>query len=661
MGETETVRRNQNETRLRYWQDWMGRNDSAYSFENMKMDEREELYRGEKRDIEPLTKLDKVGPGKLRKAVHVRNIIAENIESCVSSAIPQPKVTARRREDEEKARLIENMLRNELDRLPMELLNDMAERTIPIQGGAYWLVDWDDTARSHGNVGEVTVKLLHPKEITPQDGVYTAVEDMDAIVLKLPQTKSWVKRQYGVDVDEEAEEEADVRTLDADASTAEDLVTVYIAYYRGDNGEVGRFSWCGESVLEDVEDYRTRQVRRCEACGEICAADEDECPACGSRKIKTEKLEEEKIWLEVKTAAGNVIPGAAEIMDAAGMVTLEPTKVPYYRVDSLPIFLQKNISVYGKLLGDSDVDKIRDQQNTINRMETKIIDRLVKAGTRITLPDRADFKVDPEDQERWYVGSAADKQLIDVYDFSGNLQYEMAYMTQAYEEARQILGITDSFQGRNDTTAKSGVAKQFAAAQSAGRLESKRVLKEAAYAELFKRIFQLKLAYCDEPRPVVSIDDRGDPEYGEFNRYDFLERDENGNWYWNDDFLFSCDTSAPLASNREQLWQDTTASLQSGAFGDPTQIETLIFYWSKMELLHYPGAADTKQAMERRLQEQQAQMMQQAQAQQQAMQMAGTQTENAAMQAAQQAAERDILRQVEDEARRAAMRDAGMR
>ena len=655
------MKRNQNETRLRYWQDWMGRNDSAYSFENMKMDEREELYRGEKRDIEPLTKLDKVGPGKLRKAVHVRNIIAENIESCVSSAIPQPKVTARRREDEEKARLIENMLRNELDRLPMELLNDMAERTIPIQGGAYWLVDWDDTARSHGNVGEVTVKLLHPKEVTPQDGVYTAVEDMDAIVLKLPQTKSWVKRQYGVDVDEENEEEADVRTLDADASTAEDLVTVYIAYYKGDNGEVGRFCWCGESVLEDVEDYRTRQVRRCEACGEICAADEVECPACGNRKIKTEKLEEEKIWLEVKTAAGNVIPGAAEIMDAAGMVTLEPTKVPYYRVDSLPIFLQKNISVYGKLLGDSDVDKIRDQQNTINRMETKIIDRLVKAGTRITLPDRADFKVDPEDQERWYVGSAADKQLIDVYDFSGNLQYEMAYMTQAYEEARQILGITDSFQGRNDTTAKSGVAKQFAAAQSAGRLESKRVLKEAAYAELFKRIFQLKLAYCDEPRPVVSIDDRGDPEYGEFNRYDFLERDENGNWYWNDDFLFSCDTSAPLASNREQLWQDTTASLQSGAFGDPTQIETLIFYWSKMELLHYPGAADTKQAMERRLQEQQAQMMQQAQAQQQAMQMAGTQAENAAMQAAQQAAERDIMRQVEDEARQAAMRDAGMR
>lgn len=655
------MRTEQNTTRLRYWQEWMSRNDSAYSAEEAKMDERELLYRGEKREIEPLTALDRGDGEKLRKAVHIRNIVAENIESQVSSAIPQPKVTARRREDEEKARLIENMIRNELDRLPMETLNDQAERTIPIQGGAYWMVDWDNTERNRGSVGEVAVKLLHPKEIVPQDGVYTDVADMDAIVLKLPQTKSWVQRKYGVDVDAEGEEEPDVRTVDADAATAEDLVTVYIAYYRGEDGTVGRFTWCGNRVLEDVEDYRTRQVRKCAECGEICTSDETECPACGSRRIRTEKLESEKVWVEIRTAAGAVIPGATAGTGEAGEAVIVPTEIPYYRVDDMPIFLQKNISTYGRLLGESDVDKIRDQQNTINRMETKIIDRLVKAGTRITLPDRADFRVDPNDGEKWYIGSASDKQLIGVYDFSGNLQYEMAYLAQTYEEARQMLGITDSFQGRNDTTAKSGVAKQFAAAQSAGRLESKRVLKEAAYAELFKRIFQLKLAYCDEPRPVVSMNDRGDPEYGEFNRYDFLERDENGGWRWNDDFLFSCDTSAPLASNRAQLWQDTTASLQSGAFGDPAQLETLIFYWSKMELLHYPGAADTKQAMEERLERErmQAQAQQAAQMQTQT-QGTGSNADAYAMaeSAARQAAERDVIRQVEEAARQQAERDA---
>ena len=116
-----------------------------------------------------------------------------------------------------------------------------------------------------------------------------------------------------------------------------------------------------------------------------------------------------------------------------------------------------------------DVDKIADQQNTVSRLETKIIDRLVKAGTRITLPDRADLRTDPEDGERWFIGSPADKSMIGLYEFSGNLQFEMAYLNQVYEEARQALGITDSFQGRRDETATSGVAKQFAAAQTAGR------------------------------------------------------------------------------------------------------------------------------------------------------------------------------------------------
>ena len=138
---------------------------------------------------------------------------------------------------------------------------------------------------------------------------------------------------------------------------------------------------------------------------------------------------------------------------------------------------------------------IRDQQNTSNRIEQKIIDRLMKAGTRITLPDRADLRTDPEDGERWYIGHPRAKSLIDVYDFSGNLQYELTYLAQVYEEARQIIGITDSFQGRQDTTATSGKAKEFSAAQAAGRLESKRVMKNAAYAELFETMFKFWLAY----------------------------------------------------------------------------------------------------------------------------------------------------------------------
>lgn len=51
-------------------------------------------------------------------------------------------------------------------------------------------------------------------------------------------------------------------------------------------------------------------------------------------------------------------------------------------------------------------------------------------------------------------------------------------------------------------------------------------------------------------------------------------------------------------------------NLQTGAFGDPAATDTLILFWSKMEELHYPGAAQTKKYLEDRLQrEQERQMM----------------------------------------------------
>ena len=61
-------------------------------------------------------------------------------------------------------------------------------------------------------------------------------------------------------------------------------------------------------------------------------------------------------------------------------------------------------------------------------------------------------------------------------------------------------------------------------------------------------------------------------------------------------------------------------NLQTGAFGDPTKTETLILFWSKMEALHYPLAAETKAFLEERLQRELEQAQQQA-AMQQAMQM----------------------------------------
>lgn len=587
-----------NKSRLQLWQDRLLKNENACQSALDAMDARQEIYLGSSRLI------SRVKGDRKTKAAHVRNLTAELIEAQVNSSIPQPKVTAKRKEDEGKARLIEDMLRNELDRLPFEQLNDMMERTVPIQGGACFLVEWDNRKRTHTTVGELAVTAVHPKQLIPQEGVTTGIQDMDYVILKLPQTKESLRKRYGVTLEELEQEEEDGKGTDT--------VTQYTAYYKNDSGGIGLYSWVNDTELEDLPDYQARRIKRCKDCGapKPEGGEKQPCPKCGCKEWEDSEEEFEELWDPIARSDGSTIPGvfAQEQEDGLGGVvtTAGPTRIPYYKPDIFPVILQKNVSVYGQLLGDSDVDKIADQQNTANRIETKIIEKLVKSGSYLVLPDDASLRADAEDMKVIRPGTPAAAQMISVKDMEGNISQDMAYLAQVYEEARQVIGITDSFQGRRDTTATSGRAKEFSANQAAGRLESKRVMKDAAYAQLFEAMFKFKLAYADEKRPVISRDMDGNPLYEEFNRYDFLEQDAAGEWCWNDQFLFSCDTSAPLASNREAMWQETRMNLQSGAFGDPTQLPTLILFWTKMEGLHYPLAGETKAYLEEELARQQA-------------------------------------------------------
>lgn len=605
--------------KLELWQKRLAEADAGFSGEREKMDHREKLYRGES-VLEPLVKGDKQG----KKPPHVRNIIFENIETQISSAIPQPKVTACRKKDEPLAAIIENFLRNELDRMDFEVMNDLAERTVPIQGGVLFLTEWDNLAGTHTTLGQLEETVIHPKQLAPQPGVYTGLKDMDWFIVKIPTTKAEILRKYGVDLRDEGEAEPQIRgTGDEDVSL--DAITQYIGYQKGERGGIDRYSWACDRELEDLEDYQARRQEICARCGapKTAGAEGGTCPGCGGTKWETRVRDHEEILVPVVTAMGHQIPGMVPGLGELGQEVMVPTKVPFYKPDVYPLVLQRSVSVFGQLLGNSDVDAIEDQQNTVNRMEKKIIDRFMKAGTRITLPNNAALRVDPEDQDVWYIDNAAQASLVNTYDFTGNLANELNYLAQVYEEGRQALGVTNSYQGRPDATATSGKAKEYAAAQAAGRLESKRVMKNAAYAAMFELMFKFQLAYADEPRPIRYRDHKGETQYGEFNRYDFLEQDAAGEWYWNDAFLFSVDTAGTLASNREAMWQETRQNFQSGTFGDPAATETQVLFWTKMELLHYPGAGDTRKYLEEKLVREQeaarqAQMMQLQMQQQQA-------------------------------------------
>lgn len=595
---------------LQLWQERLQKARAAYAAELGRMAEYEALYRG-------THEIDPVRGGTVKRpkqATSVRNVVAELVEAEVSSDIPTPKVTPQRKEDEQLAKTIEDYLRDELDRLPFERINDQDERTTPVHGGDLFLVEWDSAAMTHTTRGALSVRLLHPKQFIPQPGVYE-IPEMDYLFVQLAQTKEYIKTKYGKDVGDESEEEPDARSFDT--ATADDMVTENIGYFKNESGGIGRVAWCNDVLLEYMDDYQARRVKRCPKCDVTVTG--DKCPHCGTERLREEvessfpKLGEDGIPMErtvTEVASVNEM-GMPEVIERT-----EQEVIPYYKPDVYPVVLRRNVSRFGSLLGVSDVEMIRDQQMALNKLTSAVDIKLLGAGSYVVLPKGVQVRRTDEQLKVFEVEDPAQKSMIDAISMQPDISKDMAYISYTYQAMREQIGITDSFQGRADRTATSGTAKEFSAAQAAGRLESKRVMKNAAYADLFEVMFKFLLAYSDEPRPLVYKDPRGARQYGVFDKMDFLKYDDAGELYWDDEFLFSVDQTAPLAGNREALWQEARANLEKGCFGNPTEYQTLVMFWTIMEGLHYPLATEIKQQMEQRLQEQEMQMAQQAQMQQ---------------------------------------------
>ena len=597
---------------LQKWQTRLQKARQEYQHALDKMDESEALYRGTHKIDRTRGSTSKNNP---KEATTVRNVVAEIIEAEVSSDIPTPKVTPQHQEDEQLAKTIEDYLRDEIDRLPFERINDQDERTTPVHGGDLFLVEWDNTAMTHTTRGALSVSLLHPRQFIPQPGVYE-IPDMDYFFIQLAQTKDYIKNKYGVDVSTESEEQPDARGFDM--PTVDDMVTENIGYFRNRDGGIGRVAWCNDILLEYMEDYQARRIKRCSKCGMEMQG--DTCPYCGNAKS------EDSVENSFPRTDESGIPMTRiteEItLDEMGnpIVTQreEQEMIPYYKPDVYPVVLRRNVSCFGSLMGVSDVEMIRDQQMALNKLTSEVDIKLLAGGSYVVLPKGVQVKRTDEQFKVYEITSPEQKAMLDVITLQPNISQDMSYMQYTYQAMREQIGITDSFQGRADRTATSGTAKEFSAAQAAGRLESKRVMKNAAYADLFEVMFKFLLAYSDEPRPMTYKDTDGTQSYGVFDKMAFLKFDEAGEPYWDDEFLFSVDQTAPLAGNREALWQEARGNLEKGCFGNPQDYQTLVMFWTIMEGLHYPLATEIKQQMQKRLEEQQ--MMQQQAMQMQAMQ-----------------------------------------
>ena len=564
--------------------------------------------------------------GSDEEAKVVRNITYELVESQITGYIPTAKVDPKVWSDkgDRCAKSIEVMLSNKRNEINFEAMNDIDERYNPIYGGSVWLVEWDESIKSHNVFGDVAVQCLSPMHFTGQPHLYN-VQDMEYCFVEFSTTKEDIVRRYNVSytVAEEAENEDY-----SDEKTA----TLYVCYYKDDEGRICQYVWSGDTELSDITDFYSRKRKVCKKCGRVEAL----CN-CEKPKFELQNEEYEELTRDIQTSDG-VIPAFCEMIRDGQIVTelvttiatddmgqpivdnvngsyvpvltqievpkTEPTKIPYYKPTLLPIVIRKNTSQEDSLFGQSDVEFIRSQQQAINKVESRIAEKVLKSGVFPVIPEDSNISLKNDIFGTVLKARQDNYALFGRVDLSVNISYDVAEADRLYDHAKRILGISDSFQGQHDSSAQSGKAKQLQIQQAAGRLDSKRQMKNAAYSEIDRIIFEYYLAYADEPRPAVYKDAMGRRQNVVFNRYDFVERDEAGVWYYNDQFLFSCDATLDVDRQRDVLWQENRLNFQQGAYGDPAIPQTQLVFWLNMEKLHYPFAHDNVERLREEIQRQ---------------------------------------------------------
>ena len=535
---------------------------------------------------------DKIDGSSVRASL-VRNITYELIEAEVSSEIPSPRVSPElfSEKNDRNARACERLCLSIRDKLPFEEMNDRDERYTYIYGGSVFFVEWDDRIEGAETRGGARVTCLPPRSLVPEPYV-SDIDDMEYCFLRFDTTRDELCRRYGV-----SEETALLAAAEVDATAEngdEDLVTVVVCYYRNEEGAVSQYVFSGDAELLHVDDCYSRRGELCVTCGEtrgICR--------CGATRYKKKRIPFEYPSRDICLSDGEIIPKMSPLVDNSsclvrknGEAVMARTAFPYYRPKHFPIVVRRNVSKENALFGESDCAVIRPQQQAVNKIESRIMQKLLRAGVTPVLPDDAEVSLTNAvfgQVIRTKPGES--RSAYGVLDTTPSIQQDVLEAERLYLQAKNILGISDTYLGQEDATAISGRAKELLIAQANGRLESKRRMKRAAYARLDRILFELYLAYADERRAFPVEDALGTTYNTYFNRYDFLEYDvDTGEYRYNDAYLFSVDTASAVEYDRETMWQKNLENLRAGTLGDPSSPETLLRYWRAQERAHYPHA-----------------------------------------------------------------------
>lgn len=538
----------------------------------------ENLRKWRKAYLGTLNALDRdTGKESKRKSISLRKMIYELIESTVDNSIPMPRLSPRRKEDLPLVDATENYLKFEIDRMLTEQENDRSERATYIDGTSWYKICWDSLDNTYERSGDLRVECLLADQFIPEPGC----TDYRIMNYGFERSEMSLSRIYDL-----------YHRLIIPINTGNNTTEVISYYYRNENGVIGRFMYASQSrqVIAWDDDWQIRKLRKCTACGTVNPIG-DVCRNCGNthfhyENATTEILEEDLQLLRNPYAEGET----DDPTNNAEVVTfLEAgTEVPFYQIRQLPFVPRPAVSSLETIYGISEVGILLEMQDSVNKILTKVEDKILKSGTVVTKPQKMKMNSEDETFKIMGVRTTEEAQMVQSKQVLADVSQDIAAAQLFYESARASSGVTQAYQGQTDSTATSGKAKEISALQSAGRLESLRVMKSAAFAGVYELMFKYLLAFSDETRRFVKVLPNGQKEEMLWNKYMFLRKDKWGNLYYADDFAFSTDPAATLSNNRVQMWQEALQQFTMGTFGNPQDPRVLELYWNIMDEMQYP-------------------------------------------------------------------------
>ena len=251
----------------------------------------------------------------------------------------------------------------------------------------------------------------------------------------------------------------------------------------------------------------------------------------------------------------------------------------------------KRIGVPKSLYGISEVEVMLEDQDLINKFLNKAEKKSSKSKAYVT--KLKDTHISDKSDELAFVEveSPQEGQSIQIKQVVADITEEITMAQMLYDVAKSTVGITNTDQGKADRTATSGKAKQLQMAASAQRNDAPNTLRNLAYSGVYELIFKNMLAFSDEERSFVKLLPDGSQKEEVWSKFMFLSRDDNGDFYYRDDFAWSVDTASEITQDRATMWQLIDNDFLNGTMGTATDPNrALKMYWSMKEQMGYPLA-----------------------------------------------------------------------